>query len=151
MSVITDVERWGNNHRPGFLDILRIALGIFITVKGFQFITHLNDLENTTSGINSWFAGAFLAHYVIFAHILAGPLIMIGLFTRIACLIQLPVLIGAVFLVNAPKGFMSLGNHMELEVSLIALAGVIVFMIFGAGRYSIDEKRRHETETSGLS
>lgn len=150
MSVITDVERWGNNHRPGFLDILRIALGIFITFKGFQFITHMNDLENTTSGINSWFAGAFLAHYVIFAHILAGPLIMIGLFTRIACLIQLPVLIGAVFLVNAPKGFLSLGNHMELWISLIALAGVIVFMIFGAGRYSIDEKRRHETEPSGL-
>jgi putative oxidoreductase len=149
MSVITDVERWGNNHRPGFLDIFRIILGIFITFKGLQFITHMNDLENTTSGITSWFAGAFLAHYVIFAHILAGPLITLGLFTRVACLIQLPVLIGAVFLVNAPRGFLSLGNHMELEISLIVMAGLFIFMIFGAGRYSIDEKRRRDIEVTG--
>lgn len=111
-----------------------------------MFITHMSDLENTTSGVNSWFAGAFLAHYVIFAHILGGPLIVFGLFTRIACAIQLPILIGAVFLVNAPRGFLSLGNHMELEMSLIILAGLIVFMVFGAGRFSIDAKRRREME-----
>lgn len=144
MSVITDVERWGNSHRPGFLDILRIALGVFITYKGLHFITHMNELENTTSGINVWFAGAFLAHYIIFAHILAGPLIVVGLFTRIACLIQLPILIGAVVLVNYPKGLFSLGNHMELEISLIVTAGLIIFMVFGAGKYSIDAKRRKE-------
>lgn len=144
MSVITDVERWGNDHRPGFLDIFRIALGVFITYKGLQFITHLSDLQNTTAGINIWFAGATLAHYVIFAHILAGPMIAFGLYTRIACLVQLPILIGAVFLVNYPKGFLFLGNHMELEISLIVLIGLIVFMIFGAGRFSIDAKRRRE-------
>jgi putative oxidoreductase len=144
MSVITDVERWGNSHRPGFLDILRIALGVFITYKGLHFITHMNELENTTSGINVWFAGAFLAHYVIFAHILAGPLIVVGLFTRIACLIQLPILIGAVVLVNYPKGLFSVGNHMELEISLIVTIGLIIFMVFGAGKYSIDAKRRRE-------
>jgi len=146
MSVITDVERWGNSHRPGFLDIFRIALGIFITYKGLMFITHMSELENTTSGINSWFAGAFLAHYVIFAHILGGPLIVFGLFTRIVCALQIPILIGAVFLVNAPRGFLSLGNHMELGMSLIVLGGLIVFMVFGAGRYSIDAKRRRELE-----
>jgi uncharacterized membrane protein YphA (DoxX/SURF4 family) len=144
MSVITDVERWGNSHRPGFLDIFRIVLGVFITYKGLYFITHMNALENTTSGVNTWFAGAFLAHYIVFVHILAGPLIAVGLFTRIACLLQLPILIGAVFLVNYPKGLFSLGNHMELEVSLIVLVGLIVFMVFGAGKYSIDAKRRRE-------
>lgn len=146
MNVVTNVEHWGNTHRPGFLDIFRIALGAFITYKGFYFITHMNALENTTSGINLWFAGVALAHYVIFAHILAGPLIIFGLFTRIACLIQLPVLLGAVFFVNYPKGFLSIGNHMELEMSLIVLVGLIVFMIFGAGRYSIDAKRRKEMQ-----
>jgi uncharacterized membrane protein YphA (DoxX/SURF4 family) len=148
MSVVTDVERWGNSHRPGFLDIFRIVLGLFLTYKGLMFITHMNDLENTTSGINTWFAGAFLAHYVIFAHILGGPMIAFGLFTRIVCLIQLPILIGAVFLVNSPKGLFSVGNHMELEISLIVLVGLIVFMVFGAGRYSIDAKRRREMEAA---
>jgi uncharacterized membrane protein YphA (DoxX/SURF4 family) len=147
MSVITNVEKWGNSHRPGFLDIFRIILGIFITYKGLHFITHMNDLEMTTAGINVYFAGLALAHYVVFAHILGGPLIIVGLFTRAVCLVQLPILIGAVFLVNSPKGFLSLGQHLELWASFVVLAGLIVFMIFGAGRYSIDAKRRREIQT----
>lgn len=148
MSLVTDVEKWGNAHRPGFLDFFRIVLGIFLTYKGIDFIVHMNDLEMTASGINVYFAGAALSHYVVFAHILGGPLIVFGLFTRIVSLIQLPILIGAVIFVNAPKGFLSVGNHMELEISLLVLAGLIVFMIFGAGRYSLDAKRRREAEAA---
>jgi uncharacterized membrane protein YphA (DoxX/SURF4 family) len=88
------------------------------------------------------------ALYVVFAHILGGPLIMVGLFTRIACLIQIPILIGAIVFVNYPKGFLSIGNHMELELSIIVLVGLILFMIFGAGRFSIDAKRRREMEAA---
>lgn len=146
MSVITSVESWGNNHRPGFLDIFRIALGIYICYKGLHFITHMDVLENTTAGVTAWFAGAALSHYIIFAHILGGPLIAAGLFTRIICVMQLPVLLGAVIFVNYPKGFLSIGNHMELEISLLVLAGLVVFIIFGAGRYSLDAKRRKEME-----
>jgi uncharacterized membrane protein YphA (DoxX/SURF4 family) len=98
------------------------------------------------AGMNIWFAGAALAHYIVFAHILGGPMLVFGLYTRIVSLINLPVLIGAVIFVNSPKGFLSIGNHMELEMSLIVLAGLIVLMIFGAGRYSIDAKRRKEME-----
>jgi putative oxidoreductase len=144
MSVVTDVENWGNSHRPGFLDIFRIALGLFITYKGLDFITNMDELEMTASGANIAYAGAALAHYIVFAHILGGPLIAVGLFTRVVSVIQLPILIGAVIFVNYPKGFLSLGNHMELEISLIVLVGLIVFIVFGAGKYSIDAKRRKE-------
>lgn len=147
MSVISNVESWGNSHRPGFLDFFRIALGIFITYKGLEFITNMDELQSTTSGITTWFAGAVLAHYIVFAHILGGPLIIAGLFTRIICLIQIPILIGAVIFVNAPRGHLSLGNYMELWVSLIVLTGLVVFMIFGAGKYSLDAKRRREVRT----
>jgi putative oxidoreductase len=151
MNVITDLERWGNSHRPGFLDLFRFALGAFITYKGLYFITHMQELQMTTSGINVYFAGMTLAHYIVFAHILGGPLILFGLFTRIVCLIQLPILIGAVFMVNAPKGFLSIGQHMELWLSIVVLVGLLIFMVFGAGRYSIDAKRRKEMkEASNL-
>ncbi|HEU5293009.1 MAG TPA: DoxX family protein [Cyclobacteriaceae bacterium] len=147
MSVVTDVEKWGNSHRPGFLDIFRIVLGIFITYKGLSFITNMDKLEGmTTSGVNIAYAGAALAHYIVFAHILGGPLIAVGLFTRIVSAIQLPILIGAVFFVNHQEGFLALGNHMELEVSITVLVGLVTFIIFGAGKYSIDEKRRREEE-----
>ena len=58
MSVVTDVEKWGNSHRPGFLDVFRIALGVFLTYKGLQFITSMDELEMTASGVNIAFAGA---------------------------------------------------------------------------------------------
>jgi putative oxidoreductase len=147
MNVVTNIEKWGNSHRPGWLDMLRIILGLFITYKGLYFITHMNDLEMTTSGINRYFAGVALAHYIVFAHILGGPLIAFGLFTRIVCLIQLPILLGAVIFVNMPDGFLSVANA-ELWVSMIVLAGLTAFMVFGAGRYSLDAMRRKEMEAA---
>ncbi len=144
MSVINNVEDWGNSHRPGFLDFFRIALGVFITYKGAVFASNIESLEMTVQGLNMAFLGIVLAHYVIFAHLLCGPLIVFGVFTRIMCLVQIPILLGAIILVNAPKGFLSVGNHMELEVSLVVLAGLVVFVVFGAGKFSIDEKRRQE-------
>jgi uncharacterized membrane protein YphA (DoxX/SURF4 family) len=51
-------------------------------------------------------------------------------------------------MVNYPKGFLSIGQHMELWVSIVVLSGLLIFMIFGAGRFSIDAKRRRELETS---
>lgn len=144
MSVITKIEGWGNAHRPGFLDFFRIVLGLYITFKGFAFMSNIQNLELSIQGVNMAFLGISMAHYVVFAHVLCGPLIAFGLLTRIMCALQLPILIGAVILVNFPKGFLSVGNHMELEVSLVVLGGLLTFMVFGAGKFSLDEKRRQE-------
>ena len=146
MGIVNDVEKWGNAHNPRILDIFRIALGCFITYKGLDFITNMEDLEMTAAGINIAFAGVALSHYVVFAHILGGPLIAFGLFTRVICIIQIPILIGAVVFVNYPRGFLSLGNHMELEISIVVLAGLVLYTIMGAGRYSLDAKRMKEAE-----
>jgi putative oxidoreductase len=144
MNMATKIEGWGNSHRPGWLDIFRIALGIFITYKGAMFAENIESLRMSMQGTSMAFTNVALAHYVIFAHLLCGPLIAFGVLTRIMCAIQVPILIGAVVLVNYPKGFMSVGNHMEFEVSVMVLLGLIVFMVFGAGKFSIDEKRRKE-------
>lgn len=146
MSVVTKIEGWGNSHRPGWLDIFRIALGIFITYKGAIFASNIESLEMSITGVNMLYTGVALAHYIIFAHILGGPLIAFGLVTRIMCFVQLPILLGAVALVNY-KEFMSVGNPMEFEISVIVLIGLVVFMVFGAGKFSIDEKRRQEKAT----
>jgi putative oxidoreductase len=143
MSTINKIEDWGNSHRPGWLDIFRIVLGVFITFKGFQFMFNIESLEMTTQNMNFAFSGAILAHYIIFAHALGGPLIAFGLFTRFVCLLQLPILIGAVIFVNYSKGFLS----MELEFSVISLIGLIVFIVFGAGKFSLDERRRKDVTT----
>ena len=107
---------------------------------------NLESLESTAEGVNMYFSGAALAHYIIFAHALGGPLIIAGLFTRIVCALQVPILIGAIIFVNFDKGFLHIGSHMELEISVLVLAGLIVFMVFGAGKFSLDAKRRREME-----
>jgi len=94
--------------------------------------------------MNMAYTGASIAHYIVFAHVLCGPLIALGLLTRVMCIVQLPILLGAVVWINAPRGFMSLGNHMELEISIAVLVGLITFIVFGAGKFSLDEKRRQE-------
>jgi len=148
MNIISNIEGWGNSHRPGWLDFFRIILGFYITFKGLEFLFNIESLKTTTGGINMMFSGAMVAHYIIFAHALGGPLIVFGLFTRFMCLIQLPVLLGAIIFVNYPEGFLSIGNHMELEISLIVLMGLIVFMVFGAGKFSLDERRRKDVHTA---
>jgi putative oxidoreductase len=138
--MVTKIEGWGNSHRPGWLDIFRIILGVFITYKGAMFAMNIEALETSIKGVNMQYIGVGLAHYVIFAHLLGGPLLAFGLWTRLMALIQLPILIGAVVFVN----FMQAGRGLELEESLVALVGLVVFMIFGAGKFSIDEKRRRD-------
>ncbi|MEJ0032128.1 MAG: DoxX family protein [Bacteroidota bacterium] len=121
MSVITNIEGWGNSHRPGWLDIFRILLGLFITYKGFEFAGDQTWLTATVASATESFAAASIAHYVIFAHLLGGPMIVVGIFTRAVCAIQLPILIGAIILVNSQKGFLSVGNHMDSKCLLQSL------------------------------
>ncbi len=144
MSILTDAESWGNSHRLAFMDYIRVVLGGFITFKGVEFMAEIDQLMALTNGLDVVFASAFIAHYVVYAHLIAGPLLALGLFTRLMAIVQIPILTGAVFMVNQPDGYLSVGNHMELEISIVVLVLLIVFMIFGAGKFSIDERRRQK-------
>jgi uncharacterized membrane protein YphA (DoxX/SURF4 family) len=37
---------------------------------------------------------------------------------------------------------------MELQMSVITLIGLVTFIVFGAGKFSIDEKRRKEMKAA---
>lgn len=144
MSTFDKIEHWTDTHRLSFFVILRIFLGAFITYKGLQFMFNINDLQALTNRPGLMFFSMGIAHYVIFAHVLGGPLITLGLYTRWVSLLQIPILIGAVILINYPKGFLSVGNMMELEMSIITLVLLILFTIYGAGKFSFDHLRRKE-------
>ena len=145
MSTLSNIERWGDTHRANWLVAFRIALGGFITYKGVYFATHLDQLQRMSQEVVFLSVGA--AHYVLFVHLLAGPLILLGYYTRTSCLLQIPVLLGAIIFVNAPKGFMTVGNQSELWVSIITLLILIVFSVMGAGKFSLDEMRRNQEKS----
>ncbi len=146
MNLLQKFEYWGDRHHPKWLDIIRIALGVFLLYKGIDFLRNTSDLVSLMS-LRSPF-GSFLiillGHYVTFAHILGGFFLTIGMFTRAACLIQIPILIGAIIFVNSSSDV--LRPYSELFLSILILLLVIYFLIVGNGPLSVkfpeEEKKR---------
>lgn len=144
MNYLQRIEHWGDTHHPKYLDFLRIVLGIFLCFKGIEFARNsilLNELISRQVPFSSLLL-LLLGHYVIFAHIMGGFLLALGLLTRFACLIQIPVLIGAIIFVNA-----DLTNHFsEIFLSVIVLALLVYFTIIGSGPWSLDRLMSKEEE-----
>ncbi|WP_033316755.1 DoxX family protein [Pontibacter roseus] len=130
------LEHWADAHHPVWVDFVRIALGIFIFMKGIFFIQDTAALQSIMSNSQFQWVSFGMAHYVAFAHLVGGLLIAMGLVTRIAILFQLPILIGAVFFINPQRGFYS--ENTELWSSLIVLLLLVFFLIWGSGRLSVD-------------
>jgi putative oxidoreductase len=145
MNIAHRLEIWGDRHHPKWLDILRIALGVFLCYKGFQFLNNMGtllDMMNNRLSFNA-FAVIVLSHYIVFAHILGGFLLALGLLTRFACLIQIPILIGAVFLINSSSANL-LSPISEMWLSIIVLLLLIVFLIVGNGAWSFEWFVQHD-------
>jgi putative oxidoreductase len=143
MNLVQKVETWGDTHQTKWFAILRIILGLIIFFKGLFFVQNTDAIQQmiANSAVNLY--AVFLAHYVALAHLVGGVLIIMGLITRIAILFQVPVLLGAILFVNADKGFYSI--HSELGFSILVLAMLLFFLVFGSGKPSVDEfMRTHE-------
>lgn len=140
MNTVQKIEHWGDDHHAKWLDAIRIVLGILILSKGISFVSDTEVLQRlfVQNRVYS-FSGLMLmalTHVVAFAHLVGGILIVLGLVTRFAVVIQIPILIGAVFFVNLSGGFSPLNS--ELWLSLIVLMLLILFWVVGSGPYSVD-------------
>lgn len=146
MNVIHKIEHWGDLHRTKWLDIVRIALGLLIFFKGIALISNNSAaqdliLEHNVYGFSGLMASLAI-HIVAFVHLIGGILITIGLVTRFASVIQIPILLCAIFFVNISKGFTMLNS--ELWLSVIVLLLLVLFWVVGSGPFSVDQsmKRR---------
>lgn len=132
MNYIQRVEHWGDTHHPQWVDFARIALGLFLLWKGVEFADDMNKLMGMMNNLPFGnFMMIILGHYVLFAHILGGVLLATGLLTRFACIIQIPVLLVAIFL-NIFNQFS------ELSLSILTLFLLVYFLVVGGGRWSLD-------------
>ncbi len=140
MNLIERLEYWGDHHHPRWMDIIRIALGIFLCYKGVDFLYNMSDLLTLMSSnkypTSFWFLLA--GHYSVFAHIAGGACLALGVFTRMACLIQIPVLLGAVFFVSTNQEM--LRPYSELFLTILVLLLLFYFLIVGNGPWSIKLK-----------
>jgi len=138
MNLIHKIERWGDSHHPKLLDIMRIALGVFLLLKGVAFMTNIPALkyiiENRSDLSLSPAILVAVVYYAAFVHMVGGALIALGIFTRTASLLQVPVVFVAVFFVNSLLSPL----NTELWASIICLVLLALFMIIGSGKLSLD-------------
>jgi putative oxidoreductase len=138
MNVVHRIENWGDTHHPKFIDVIRIALGVFLLWKGIAFMGNTEYLKQliTDQTVINVSPGLLmsLVYYVTFAHMVGGILIGVGILTRFGCIIQIPIVLGAIFLSGI---FQDAINYMVWP-SVAALAALVLFLILGSGPLSLD-------------
>ena len=133
MNSVKELNKWANTHTYLPIDLLRIALGIFLFMKGISFITNIQYLADLISPIDKIGGGMFLIHYIAPAHMVGGIMIVFGLLTRWAIIAQLPILIAAIII-----NFMGEMHSQNLLLALLTLAICVFFLFYGSGKHSAD-------------
>jgi uncharacterized membrane protein YphA (DoxX/SURF4 family) len=137
MQSITRLNRWANAHTNVFTDGLRIIFGGFIFFKGLYFLDNIGYLDHIlriAGGKGNYF---FVVRYVALAHLCGGLLIVLGLVTRLAALVQLPILVGAVTV-----NFIGAMDHSSFLQSLASFFTCAFFLFYGSGKHSLDKAWR---------
>ena len=70
MNFLQRIELWGDKHHPKWLDIIRIALGLFLCYKGIDVFMNMSEITTTMKNRAPFGDFAFLmaAQYAAFAH-----------------------------------------------------------------------------------
>jgi len=133
MPTIKSLNKWANAHTYYPLDLLRIALGVFLFLKGIDFLSNTQILVDLLKPVQNLAGAMIVVHYVAPAHLIGGVLIAFGLLTRWSVAAQLPLLIGAVVI-----NFVGAMNISNFITALIIFLICIFFLIYGSGKHSVD-------------
>jgi putative oxidoreductase len=135
MGTLQQIHRWSLAHHPRWLVVLRVALGICLFFKGIFFLANTSTLEELVRGSLVANRADWMAIFITWSHLLGGFLIIIGLLTRWAVLLQIPILMGAIVFINTQRDAF---GAFELPFAFIILLLLILFLIEGGGPISLD-------------
>jgi uncharacterized membrane protein YphA (DoxX/SURF4 family) len=138
MTGLANVLRRIESNRHLVLDVVRVYLGAGLFFRGLVLALTDTGLQQLTGGAAPSFTTSGVALYVMAAHLVGGALLVVGLYTRLAALVQLPVLAGAVLLVHWQNGLLS--ANQSLEFSALVLFLLVLVFLFGGGRWSLDAR-----------
>jgi uncharacterized membrane protein YphA (DoxX/SURF4 family) len=137
-AVMRNVISWLETRRELCFELLRMYLGVGLLVKGVLFASDPEQLARLTSEghMDGW--AALIQHYIVPAHVVGGVMLAMGLLTRIAAIVNLPALLGAVLFVHTPAGLFS--RTPGFEFSLFVLFVLVLIAWYGGGRWSLDHR-----------
>lgn len=121
---------------PNLLDVLVLVIRVFV---GLSMLTHgIPKLETLVLNNQIQFmsflgmGSIFTMVLVVFAEFLCSIFIIIGLFTRIACIPLMFTMLVAFFLVHGADAYA------DKELSILYFFIYLVILILGSGKFSID-------------
>lgn len=149
MDNIKRLVKWGDTHHPKWVDLIRILLGGFLMYKAISFLVYMSRMTDLMDGSMDFgqFALTLLGHYVVFAHLLGGLALILGMFVRASAIVQIPILLAAVFVVNANTAMAQ--PYVEVVSSVVVLLLLVYFLIVGNGPISF--KLPPEEKTHSLT
>ncbi|MFZ4057921.1 MAG: DoxX family protein [Ferruginibacter sp.] len=154
MGLLQKIQSWTSAHNPKWLALVRVGLGVALLLRGVNFMNNHMEFERLVGSSKLASASDILTTAIPWIHVVGGFLIITGIFTRFAALLQIPILLGAIFFINL-NGF---SVNKDLGYAIIILILLIVFVIEGSGTLSlayyfkeIEEEEAEELETSSTT
>jgi putative oxidoreductase len=114
--------------------IVRVSVGSFMLTHGLPKLSRLTSGEEIKFADPFGFGPAVSLILVVFAEVICSVLIMLGLATRLASIPPIITMLVAAFHAHIDDPF---GTK---EKPLLFLLIFIVLLVFGSGKYSIDQK-----------
>ena len=116
--------------------LLRASLGLlFLAHAGLKFFVF------TPAGTAKFFDSVglppALAYVTIAVEVLGALALILGLWTRIAAIVVLPILLGAIFTVHGAAGFFFTNPHGGWEFPAFWSVALIVQALLGDGAYAL--------------
>lgn len=149
MKLLNHTDRWDRSDGPNIFDLLRIFLGVVLFSKGLEFIRYHQAVDDiiTQSRLLPFIPAHYILLYIVIGHLLCGILILIGIFTRLSCILLLPVLVGA-FIITIQQQNQVLIPYSDLWIVITVNVLLLFFLFEGAGSWSLyDNFRKHDETT----
>jgi len=146
---LADYLRRIESNRHLVLDVVRVYLGAGLFFRGLVLALTDTGLQQLTGGAAPSVTTSGVALYVMTAHLAGGALLVVGLYTRLAALLQIPVLAGAVLVVHWQNGLLSANQSLEFSALVLFLLGLV--FLFGGGRWSLDARRKQRARNGAVS
>ena len=136
MGTLQQIHNWSLVHHPRWLVVIRVALGLCLFFKGISFMySSVNTQQLLYNTVFASSADAILIG-ITWAHLLGGFLIIIGLLTRWAALLQLPILLAAIIILANQYGIFASGTALPFTVIIFLV--LVFFLVEGGGPLSLD-------------
>ena len=131
---------------------LRLAVGAVMFWAGWikLFVIGIEG----DAGIGAHFAGlgiplpVVMAYFIAILELVGGVLLVIGLLARPIAFLLICDMIVATILVSSQIGFMNMEGKAGMEENFLLIAGLLVVLLGGAGRLSLDHALESKDPTA---